>query len=164
VPDATLALDDASRCLACPRLALEDPAPRERVVATRHWSVAHAFNTALEGWLVVLPRRHVVAVDQLDAAEAAELGPLLVAVSRALRAVVGCEKTYVIQLAESPGFNHVHVHVVPRRADLPADLAGPRIFGLLGVDDDAVVPEARRDALALAIRAEIESDPTIPLV
>lgn len=148
-------LDDAATCLACPRLALAQPAPRERIVATDRWSVAHAFNANLEGWLVVLPRRHVVAIDALEREEADELGAILHQVSAALRAVVGCQKTYVLQLAESGGFHHVHFHVVPRRADLPDEYRGVRIFGLLGNPALAVVTDERMDELALSIRAEL---------
>jgi len=154
-PPDLLPLDDAAHCLACPRLTAPDPPPRERIVTTGRWSVAHAFNANLEGWLVVLPVRHVVAVDALDEDEARELGPLLRAVSAALRAVVGCEKTYVLQLAESEGFNHVHFHVVPRRADLPDAYCGTKIFGLLGNASLDVVDAARMDELALGVRGHL---------
>ena len=147
-----LVLDDASHCLACPRITAPNPPPRERIAATSRWTIAHAFNANLEGWLVVLPVRHVVAVDALDDVEARELGPLLHAASAALREVVGCEKTYVIQLAESAGFNHVHFHVVPRRADLPEAYRGPGIFDLLGNPTLDVVDPARMDELALLVR------------
>jgi diadenosine tetraphosphate (Ap4A) HIT family hydrolase len=146
---------DGADCLACPRLNQVDPAPRERIVATTRWSVAHAFNANLEGWLVVLPRRHVVAIDALEPAEADELGPLLFHVSAALRTIVGCEKTYVLQLAESEGYRHVHFHVVPRRDDLPEEYRGTRIFGLLGNPALEVVAEDRMDELALALRREL---------
>jgi len=76
-------------------------------------------------------------------------------VSAALRDVVGCEKTYVLQLAESQGFNHVHFHVVPRRADLPEDCRGPRIFDLLGSPSRDVVVAARTDEIALALREHL---------
>ncbi len=153
--DGAQDLGDAVRCLACPRLAAIDPAPRERIVVTEGWSVAHAFNADLEGWLVVLPRRHVESIDALDRREAEELGPLLWSVSAALRAVVGCEKTYVLQLAESDGFRHVHFHVVPRRADLPDAFAGPKVFGLLANPDLEVVAPERMDELALELRAPL---------
>jgi diadenosine tetraphosphate (Ap4A) HIT family hydrolase len=156
VPDAPrLVLDDASACLACPRLHAAVQPPRERIATTSRWSVAHAFNANLEGWLVVLPKRHVVAVDTLDNAELRELGPLLAAVSAALRSAVGCEKTYVLQLAESPGFNHVHFHVVPRRADLPEAHRGLGIFGLLGNPSLDVVDPARMDDVALRVREHL---------
>ena len=124
-------------------------------MSTGRWTVAHAFNANLEGWLVVLPERHVEAIDELDQLEAAELGTLLRGVTAALRDVVGCEKTYVLLLAESEGFQHVHFHVVPRHAGLDAGLRGPRIFGLLNNPDLDVVTEARRDELALALREHL---------
>jgi diadenosine tetraphosphate (Ap4A) HIT family hydrolase len=71
------------------------------------------FGTAQSGWLVVLPRRHVLALDEMSHAEAAALGPLLRAVTAALREVTGCAKTYVALFAEAEGFGHVHFHVVP---------------------------------------------------
>jgi galactose-1-phosphate uridylyltransferase len=55
--------------------------------------VAHAFGTSLPGRLVVVPRRHVIALDELTAGEAADLGPLLRALTAAMRAVLGCSKT-----------------------------------------------------------------------
>ena len=160
--DGVLELDDEARCLACPRLRGVDPAPRDRIASTGRWSVAHAFNSSLEGWLVVLPVRHVVAVDALDEVEAAELGPLLRAVSAALRTVVGCDKTYVLQLAETPGFHHVHFHVVPRRADLPEAYRGTKVFGLLGSDTLDVVAPERMDELALAVRAQLVAAGSVP--
>jgi diadenosine tetraphosphate (Ap4A) HIT family hydrolase len=146
-----------STCESCLRLAAPSPAPRDRVVTTGRWTVAHAFNANLEGWLVLLPVRHVEALDELDADEAAELGPLLVAGTAALRAVVGCEKTYVLLLAESEGFRHVHLHVVPRAPDLAEEARGARIFTLLGNPELDVVATDRMDAIALALRGHLEA-------
>jgi diadenosine tetraphosphate (Ap4A) HIT family hydrolase len=81
---------------------------------------------------VLVPRRHTVALDDLTADEAADLGPLLSAVSSALLHVVRCRKTYVALFAETEGFQHIHFHIVPRQGGLEADLRGPRVFGLLG--------------------------------
>lgn len=58
----------------------------------------------LPGWLVLLPRRHVVALDEMATDAAAELGPLLRAANSALREVLGCQKTYVALFAEAEGF------------------------------------------------------------
>lgn len=142
-------------CVSCERLAISRPAPRDLVVRSDHWSVAHAFDANLEGWLVVLPLRHVERLDELTDLEAAELGPLLHETSRALREVLGCEKTYVILLAEAPGFPHVHFHVVPRAADLEEQYRGARIFGLLGNPGLALVPDDRKDELAMVLRAHL---------
>jgi diadenosine tetraphosphate (Ap4A) HIT family hydrolase len=137
-----------SDCLSCDLERRTDPPPRERVYLGAHWRVAHAFGTALAGWLVVLPRRHVLALDDLSEAEAAAFGPLLRAVTAALREVTGCAKTYVALFAEAEGFGHVHFHVVPRHADLDPQLRGPRIFALLGGDPARHVPDCDMDQLA----------------
>ncbi|WP_103564775.1 HIT family protein [Actinomadura rubteroloni] len=119
---------------------------RERIAVDEHWRVAHAFGTALPGWLVLLPRRHVTAIADLTDAEAVGLGVWQVRLSRALHRVTGCAKTYVAQFAEAPGFGHVHFHVIPRAVDLAAESRGPSIFGLLDAAHE--VPVAERDALA----------------
>ena len=119
------------------------------------WRVAHAFGTALPGWLVVVPRRHVIALDVLTAEEAADLGPLLSSVTAAMRGVLGCAKTYVALFAEAEGFAHVHFHLIPRAADLAPDLRGPRVFGLLGGDPGHHVPETVRDDVAAKLASAL---------
>ena len=142
-------------CFSCDVDGRPDPPPRERVWVSTHWRVAHAFNSALPGWLVMLPRRHVTAIAELGPDEAAELGPLLADLSRALGVVTGCVKTYVLQLAEAEGFSHVHFHVVPRAAEMPDDIRGPRVFSLLGGLEGEWVADDEQDRLALALAAEL---------
>lgn len=142
-------------CLTCAQNNNPDLPPRERVHVGRRWRVAHAFGTALPGWLVVVPRRHVTALDELTAEEAAELGPLLRGVTAAMRGVLGCAKSYVALFAEAEGFAHVHFHVIPRAADLEADLRGPRVFGLLGGDPERHVPDAVMDDIAASLASAL---------
>lgn len=135
--------------------AYDDLPPRERIAADRYWRVAHAMNTALPGWLVLLPRRHVTTVAGLTDEEAAGLGLWQVRLSRALAVVTGCAKTYVVQFAEAEGFGHVHFHLVPRTADLPQQLRGPGVFALLDSPPELRVPTARMDELAVALGAAL---------
>ena len=100
---------------------------------------------------VPAPFRHVRALHELTRAEAAAMGDLLRRASVALREVTGCEKTYVMLFAEAEGFEHLHLHVVPRLADHPEDRRGPKVFAFM--HDDAAVSPERRHELALAIRA-----------
>jgi len=148
-------MTDSAYCLSCANDARPDVPLRDRIHRGPHWWVAHAFGTALPGWLVVVPRRHVVALDELTPAEAADLGPLLREVTSALRRVTGCEKTYVALFAEAEGFSHVHFHVMPRRADLSPEFRGPRVFGLLGAEPGHEVPEGVRDELASKLAAAL---------
>jgi diadenosine tetraphosphate (Ap4A) HIT family hydrolase len=102
----------------------------------------------MPGWLVVIPRRHVLALDELTLEESAELGPLLSGLTAALRQVVQCEKTYVALFSEAEGFEHLHFHVIPRRPGLDPTFFGPRVFGLLGGDPALHVPDTARDQIA----------------
>ncbi|MFD8568853.1 HIT family protein [Streptomyces sp. NPDC057694] len=145
-----------SVCYACANEArFDDLPPRERVAHDAHWRVAHSFTSALPGWLVLLPRRHVTAVHDLSDAEATTLGGWQVGVSRALRAVTGCAKTYVVQFAEAEGFAHVHFHIVPRQAGLSAARRGPGVFELLHRPTRERVSAQEADRLALALRAHL---------
>jgi diadenosine tetraphosphate (Ap4A) HIT family hydrolase len=139
---------DSEYCFACAEGA-RDSGPRwQRVASDEHWQVSHATNTALPGWLVLVPRRHVEIIAELTGPEAASLASWQVRVSRALHAVTGCTKTYIAQFAEAEGFGHVHFHIVLRMADLPANLRGPRVFGLLGPAGDASASEEEMNRLA----------------
>jgi diadenosine tetraphosphate (Ap4A) HIT family hydrolase len=144
---------DEDTCFSCGINERPDLPPRERIYVGPGWRVAHAFGTALPGWLVLLPRRHVTALDELTAAESEELGPLLRAITRALREATGCDKTYVALFAEAEGFAHAHFHVIPRHRDLAPELRGPRVFSLLGADRVRSVPDAVMDEIALRIAA-----------
>lgn len=160
-------MTDADRCVTCALVAARDAGARplwDCIYRTPAWDVAHAFNTALPGWLVLVARRHVATVAELTPEESVALGLLITRVSQALHAVTHCAKTYVIQFAEAPGHAHVHVHIVPRMPDLPADRRGPQIFGYLGVAEPERVTETAMDAIAQPIRAYLrELDLTAPV-
>ena len=145
-------------CYTCARTAAgSQAAPFERIAADEHWRLAHAFNSALPGWLVLVPLRHVTSLADLTAAEAGSLGGWQVRASRALVSVTGCQKTYLAQFAEAEGFAHVHFHIVPRPPDLPEELRGPRIFGLLGPADRDLVGADQLTSLSLALSAELRA-------
>jgi diadenosine tetraphosphate (Ap4A) HIT family hydrolase len=135
-------------CLSCLTNANPDLPPRDRVHVGLRWRAAHAFGTSLPGWLVVIPRRHVLALDELTPEESADLGPLLSDLTAALREVVGWEKTYVALFSEAEGFAHLHFHLIPRPPGLDAAHQGPGVFGLLGGDPTRHVPDTTRDQIA----------------
>jgi diadenosine tetraphosphate (Ap4A) HIT family hydrolase len=143
-------------CYACAHNALVDPPAREAIVSTDHWRVAHAFNSALRGWLVVVPRRHVVALHELTADEAAEIGPLLRSLSKALRDVTGCVKTYVMLFAEQAGFAHVHFHVVPRMSGFHDDQYGPEVFWFLKRPESEWLSADEMDRVAMSVRRALD--------
>ena len=88
--------------------------PWDQILRTPGVDVVHAYNTSLPGWIVIVTRRHLAAIDEMNDAEEAELGPLIRDVSVAFKRAVQCAKIYVIQFAEAEGHSHVHFHIVPR--------------------------------------------------
>jgi diadenosine tetraphosphate (Ap4A) HIT family hydrolase len=142
---------DGEACFICQNTRDADAPPRERIWRSSSWRVAHAFDSALPGWLVVVPTEHVTSLDQLSDAAATELGPLLRALTAALIESTGCEKTYLMLLAEQEGFSHLHFHVVPRAADLAAEFRGTGVFRLLGAAADQRVSVERQDEVSQAL-------------
>ena len=141
-----------SGCYSCDQQGAGSLPPCEDVVHTEDWRVAHAFNSTLPGWLVVLPTRHVTSFTDLTPAAADELGGLVRRLSVALEAVTGCAKTYLMQFSEAEGFSHLHLHLVPRLPDHPDDARGPRVFRYLADDEAQWLSVAERNRIALAVR------------
>lgn len=149
----------ATACYSCARDAEFDRLPPwERIAADDLWRVAHAFDSALPGWLVLLPRRHVTSIAALSDAEASSLGTWQVRLSRALHKTLGCQKTYIAQFGEAEGFSHVHFHVVPRPPGLAGESRGPRIFfQALGPAARPHVSEHRMNEIAARLAQELGS-------
>jgi diadenosine tetraphosphate (Ap4A) HIT family hydrolase len=124
---------------------------------TPYWDVVHSYDTALPGWLVLVVRRHIIAVDELTDAEATELGQLIRRTSMALKEVTGCLKTYVIQFAEKADHPHVHFHIVPRMADQPHERKSTLIFGYLGVPEGERVSEDMMNSIAVKVRGLLQT-------
>ena len=148
-----------SACVTCELVARRDlgeAPPWDHIHRTAWWDLAHAFGTSVEGWLVLVLRRHETSLANLTDDEAAEVGPLVKQASAALEAVLGCPKTYVAQFAEAADHPHVHVHVIARHRDQPAEWKGPGIFlHGLGVDPNDEVSEERRNQIAAAVAAAL---------
>jgi diadenosine tetraphosphate (Ap4A) HIT family hydrolase len=142
-------------CFPCDQQAATCLPPREDVVHTDHWRVAHAFNSTLPGWLVLLPTRHLASFTELTPEAADELGGLVRRLGAALEAVTGGVKTYLMQFSEAEGFSHLHLHLVQRLRDQPDDLRGPRVFGYLADDRARWLPATELDSIALAVRAAL---------
>ena len=127
------------------------------IYQTEYWDVAHAFNTALPGWLVLVLQRHIESLDELTEQEAAELGSLIRRISSSLKTVIGCVKTYVIQFAEHEAHPHVHFHIVPRMANQPADRRSTQVFGYLEVSPEQRVSEDKMNEICAKIRNDLQS-------
>lgn len=149
-----------TKCKTCDLIQRRDigqAPPWDAIYRSPRWDVVHAYGTAVEGWTVLIVRRHITAVAYLTDEEASELGPLIRDVSRGIQAIVHCNKTYVVQFAEDPDHPHVHVHVIPRLSDLPAHLQGSQVFKLIGMPEAASVPEGPMNEFAMRLRRRLRT-------
>ncbi|MFO0782617.1 MAG: hypothetical protein U0636_02910 [Phycisphaerales bacterium] len=86
------------------------------------WVVRHhPLPAPLVGWTFLGTVRHVQGFADLDAVEADQVGPMLQRVSRAVRALTGCDRVYAIAFGQ--GAPHLHVHLIPRFDADPATRA-----------------------------------------
>jgi diadenosine tetraphosphate (Ap4A) HIT family hydrolase len=144
-------------CPVCRNTATVGAQPvRERIWWDGRWRIAHAVRCALPGWVVMAPARHIVSLADLSPDEAAALGPLLRKVSRAVIDVTGCLKVYAALFAEAEGFQHVHIHVIPRHHHLPDELRGPGVFANLDRPETEWVTEAEMDRLSTDLAERIQ--------
>jgi diadenosine tetraphosphate (Ap4A) HIT family hydrolase len=109
-------------------------------------------DAAFPGFCRVIVNRHVAEVSDLEAGKAARVFGALVAVERALRAVLAPDKVNLASLGNVTP--HVHWHVIPRWRDdsrFPdAIWAPPR-----RPDKSRAMTSAQRAALIAAVRREV---------
>jgi diadenosine tetraphosphate (Ap4A) HIT family hydrolase len=131
-------------CLTCLNLSGERRiSPGPYIHEGTYWVVDHAYPTAHQGWLVILPRRHVEALHELSREEFQELAEIQYKLVQVMHMDTSVQKEYMMCFAEGEGFHHVHIHLVPKPFDLPAEVRGPRVFALLAVDKEhALSPQA----------------------
>ena len=148
-----------SDCLSCRLTRRRDAgeAPLwDSIYRSEHWDLVHAYDTSWLGWLVLVARRHIEALDEMTPAEAADLGALIRQASRALKRHAGCQKTYVMQFAESADHPHAHFHIVPRMPQQAPDDIAYRVMRRLGVPLSERCGEDEMNALAHLIRSHLE--------
>jgi diadenosine tetraphosphate (Ap4A) HIT family hydrolase len=149
----------ADECGICKANRGEPPAPGGVIYDDGVWRVDHYFPPIpLLGWLLVKPRRHVTTIADLNADEAARIGPLLQRVAASLTAELASTKVYVANFAEGgEAFAHIHFHVMPRSATHPAEFRGPRVFGLWAkaAEQGDLAPLADVEALVARLRTAL---------
>ncbi|MFN2609884.1 MAG: HIT family protein [Actinomycetota bacterium] len=144
-------------CLACQARAGKirlNPAPE--IYSGEHWIVEHIEPTDILGWVVLATREHRHAMHDLVPAEWAEVTSVLPALCQAIRNVTGCEKEYLAQFAEQDGFNHVHIHVIPRMPTWPVEWRGFSVSSAIGKNAKQPISAERMSEFALRLKAELE--------
>lgn len=140
-------------CLTCKSIRGERRiSPGPTIYEGRYWLVEHAYPCGMLGWLVIVLKRHAGALHDLTPGEFAEMGELQGRTTRVLHRVLGCEKEYLACFAEAEGFQHVHLHVVPRAADLPDELKATKLFAMLKPGPGEAVPPEEISQLCISLQ------------
>ncbi|MFA5838425.1 MAG: HIT domain-containing protein [Candidatus Paceibacterota bacterium] len=102
------------------------------LIETEHTIVEHIYPAKILGWLVITPKKHVVRISNLHCSELNDfLGLVYPCVKILKRILPEYEKEYLLCLAEKGGFNHIHMHVIPKHFNLPKQYWGKNIFDIL---------------------------------
>lgn len=128
-------------CLTCLNIQrVQRISPGPFIFESASWLVDHAYPCLHPGWLVILPRRHIEALHELSRAEFLELAELEYTLLQVMQSDPTIQKEYLMCFAEGPGFQHVHIHLVPRPISLAEEYQGPRIFAMLQTERDQAIP------------------------
>jgi diadenosine tetraphosphate (Ap4A) HIT family hydrolase len=148
------------KCLTCLNLSGERRiSPGPYIYQGTHWVVDHAYPTTHLGWLVILPKRHIEALHELTREEFQELAEIEYRLVQVMHTDSAVLKEYMMCFAEGQGFAHVHIHVVPRPVDLPAEIKGPRVFALLAVDAEHAIPAQEITAFCEEFTRKLQARP-----
>lgn len=129
-------------CYSCKSISGEKRiSPGPIVYEGKNWLIEHAYPSKLKGWLVLVTKRHVEALHELNEEEFIELGEICSKTTKILHEFLNCEKEYSMCLAEVEHFNHIHFHIVPKPKDLPKEFWGAKVFAMLKVDEKDAIPK-----------------------
>jgi len=97
-----------------------------RVIGESEFAFAAHFDCAIKpGHIVVALKEHVESLAAMSPEQAADILSLAARVARAAEPVAGCEKFYLVSIADA--VPHYHIHLLPRmRGEAPL---GPHIMG-----------------------------------
>jgi diadenosine tetraphosphate (Ap4A) HIT family hydrolase len=147
-------------CLTCDTLRGKVQVPGGIVVEEAHWAFfCQSRPLMVPGRGFIVLKRHCEHLDEITAQEAAALGPMMQRTAHVVRTVLRPVKVHFGLYGE--GVKHIHWHVVPRMAYLPASnlwlnywTAWIRILNRLGLK--RAYPDEQVAPLAEQMRVEFE--------
>ena len=101
-----------SLCLGCQIVRGERLPPGGTIIETEHFHAHQDIAVPVPGLVITAARRHVRCLDEFTDEETKELLPLLAAIRRAQRSVLGIEHVYYFYNEDTPA--HFHIWMVPR--------------------------------------------------
>ncbi len=110
--------------------------PGQQIYSGNYWVIEHAYPTSIKGWLVLVLKRHVETLHELTDSELSEMFVLQSKIIRVLHHIFNSKKEYMAAFAEAPGFEHVHIHFIPKDGNFPEKFKGSKAFNLIGKIDN----------------------------
>ena len=137
---------NTSSCILCNRAATLDSAESGWIVQNQSWSVSTYPAMAVPGWVAAQTTRHTEGLADLNATEAADLGPLLCVLSGAVMRVTNSRRVYTYSLGE--GCPHTHILMGPPTAGL----RGNEFLSALMRREESLTDIATSERIANALR------------
>ena len=131
-------------CLACKaNSGVKRISPGRQIMDSEYWLVEHAYPSALEGWLVIVLKRHCENMHELTDAEFADLGQVQAKIISMVHQYFKSEREYIFCFSEGEGFKHLHFHVVPKTDAFDQQYKGAKVFHYLKTPEEEWIPKAR---------------------
>lgn len=99
-------------CIACAIQGGEIVLPIERIAETENFVVEQDLEWPIEGFMIVVSKRHILSIDELSDEETEEFCKLMRATRMALRKVLGISAITLVQ-EESTTTSHFHFWLFP---------------------------------------------------
>lgn len=112
--------------MACQLTAGERDLAGGRIAESEHWVVEHCIGTLGVGALILKPYRHIIGLDEMSNAEAADLGPLMQRTTAIIKSLTGADQVYACLWSHAdwkPG--HIHFVLQPAWNALRSRYPGP---------------------------------------
>jgi diadenosine tetraphosphate (Ap4A) HIT family hydrolase len=132
-------------CLIC---SMEGADPAGRVFRDDLWAAEVAPGYEVPGWFFLRARRHAEKLTGLDEAETAAFGPRARDLVSAIERVTGAPAVYLTSFGEN--FLHFHALVAARGDQVPPELRGWSLLGLLADNRDVPASHAVARGVRLA--------------
>lgn len=100
-------------CALCAGQAMDAALMRTEVWSDDLWRLTTAEYTEVAGFSYLEPRRHIADITELDGEEAATLGAVIAATSKAIKEATGARLVHVYVYGN--GIDHLHIHLAPWR-------------------------------------------------
>jgi diadenosine tetraphosphate (Ap4A) HIT family hydrolase len=110
-------------CFACEVNDGRRVPPGGTIYQDEHWQADHGTPPLVNGHIVLKPKRHVEDLADLMPDEAATLGIAAQRLQAAMRIALEPERVYMCSFGEA--VRHLHFHLLPRYAQMPA--RGPNL-------------------------------------